>query len=457
MKKINIIQIGIIILLLTASITGCITEEKPPVQKEQTETDIALLLMNHFINNTIATAYNTLFTDEIKEQTNVEQLELIWTQITTQYGEFIEITSTKSTEEQGYIIVYVTCTYAELGLLDTRVVFDENKSIAGFQFVPTDTSDQYQPPDYAKTDQFTEITVTIGEGTEWELPGTLSIPNGEGVYPVVILVHGSGPNDQDETVGPNKPFKDLAWGLASNDIAVLRYEKRTKHYATTIVNQLNAFTVNEETISDALQAINLVSNYKSIDENSIYILGHSLGGMLAPRIAEQTHAISGLILMAAPTRHIEELMLNQTIYLSELDGTITPEEQNQINVTREQVEKIQNLSIEEDEIILGAGKAYWEDLLTYNPIQTAENIEIPMLFLQGKRDYQVTYEDDFSQWNLSFNDNSNVSLITYEKLNHLFITGEGNPTNTEYMVPGNVEEQVIIDIANWITALPVGA
>ena len=456
MNKITIIQIGIIILLLTASITGCITEEKPPVQKEQAETDIAILLMNNFINNTITISYNTIFNDELKEQTNVEQLELIWTQITTQYGEFIEINSTKLTEEQGYIIVYVTCNYAELGLLDTRVVFDENKSIAGFQFVPTDISDQYQPPDYAKTDQFTEKTVTIGEGTEWELPGTLSIPNGEGLYPMVILVHGSGPNDQDETVGPNKPFKDLAWGLASNDIAVLRYEKRTKHYATAIMNQLATFTVNEETINDALQAINLASNYKSIDESSIYILGHSLGGMLAPRIAEQTHAISGLILMAAPTRHIEELMLNQTIYLSELDGTITSEEQDQINVTREQVEKIQNLSIGEDEIILGAGKAYWEDLSTYNPVQSAENIEIPMIILQGKRDYQVTYEDDFARWNASFNDNSIVSLITYEPLNHLFITGEDKSTNMEYMIPGNVEEQVIIDIANWITVLSGG-
>jgi len=103
MKKITIIQIGIIILLLTASITGCIAEQKPPVQKEQTETDIAILLMKNFINNTITTSYNTLFTDELKEQTNVEQLESIWTQITTQYGEFIEITSTKLTEDQAII------------------------------------------------------------------------------------------------------------------------------------------------------------------------------------------------------------------------------------------------------------------------------------------------------------------------------------------------------------------
>jgi len=407
--------------------------------------------MNHFINNTISTAYNTLFTDEIKEQTTVTQLELIWTQITSTYGDFIEITSTKTTEEQGYIIVYVTCNYADLGLLDTRVVFDENKSIAGFQFAPTDISDQYQPPDYANSTLFTETNVTIGEGTEWELPGTLSIPTGDGPYPVVVLVHGSGPNDRDEAIGPNKPFKDLAWGLASKGIAVLRYEKRTKQYSSTILNQLSSFTVNEETIYDALEAINLFDNYDTIDNNSVYVLGHSLGGMLAPRIAGQTTALKGVILMAAPTRHLEELMINQTIYLTGLDGEITQEEQGQIDVIQDQVEQIRTLSIAEDEIILGAGLAYWEDLSTYYPVQTAESLSIPMLILQGKRDYQVTYEDDYTQWNNTFADNQNVTMNSYETLNHLFISGEGTPTNTEYMTPSNVDEQIIIDIVNWIT------
>jgi len=457
MKKATIIQICIIILIITASLTGCISEEKPPVDKEQTETDIALSLMDHFINNTITNAYYTIFTDDIKQQTTVEQLELIWDQITSTYGDFVEITKTKTTEELGYTIVYVTCKYADLGLLDTRVVFDDNKHIAGFQFVPTDVSDQYQTPDYANLEKFTETAITIGKGTEWELPGTLSIPNGEGPFPVVILVHGSGPNDQNETVGPNKPFKDIALGLASNSIAVIRYEKRTKYYATTIVNQLATFTVNEETINDALQAINLVSSYDNIDGNSVYILGHSLGGMLAPRIAKQTNAISGLILMAAPTRSLDELILNQTKYLFELDGTITSEEQTQINATIKLVEQIQSLSIADDEIILGAGKAYWEDLSKYSPLQTAESLDIPMLFLQGKRDYQVTYEDDFSLWNVSFKDNTNLSLINYETLNHLFIAGEGAPTNTEYMKPGNVDQQVIIDIVNWINNISTGA
>ena len=453
MKKTALIPLGILFLIITAALTGCISEEKPQKQEEKTETDLALLLMNYYNNNTIAIAYNTMFTDEIREQTSVEQLEMIWNQIIASYGDLQEIIQTKITEEEGYTIVYVTCSYSDLGLLDTRIAFDESKLIAGFQFVATDLSDQYQQPTYADTNQFNEIIITIGEGTAWELPGTLTIPNGEGPYPVVILVHGSGPNDQDESIGPNKPFKDLAWGLASNDIAVLRYEKRTKHHSTTIVNQLTTFTVFDETIDDALEAITFLNTYESIDNQSIYLLGHSLGGMLAPRIAAQTTKLAGIIMLAAPARHLEELMLNQTIYLSGIDGEITTEEQTQIDLAQTQVQQIQNLSIAEDEIILGAGKAYWEDLSTYEQVETAQTLIIPMCILQGKRDYQVTYEDDFTQWNNTFADNQNVSMNSYETLNHLFISGEGTPTNTEYMTPSNVDEQVIIDIANWITAL----
>jgi len=152
---------------------------------------------------------------------------------------------------------------------------------------------------------------------------------------------------------------------------------------------------------------------------------------------------------------LEELLINQTIYLLGLDGEITAEEQGQIDIIQGQVEQIQTLSIAEDEIILGAGLAYWQNLSTYYPIQTAESLSIPMLILQGKRDYQVTYEDDFAQWNTSFSNNDNVSLITYESLNHLFIAGVDDPTNNEYMNPGNVDEQVINDIVTWITSLSV--
>jgi esterase/lipase len=441
------------LIIITAIIlTGCTSiDESLTKPTEITIEDIAKSLQYHFVNDTLTdTIFNTIFNDTIKAQTNPIQLEYIWTQITNNYGDFIKITNIKITQELGYNIVYLTCEYTKLGVLDTRIVFDDNNLIAGLQFVPTDISDQYQPPTYVNTQNFTENNVTIGNNTQWELPGTLTMPIGNGPFPAVILVHGSGPNDRDETIGPNKPFKDLAWGLATNGIAVLRYEKRTKYYATTIINQLNNLTIYDETTEDALNAVTFLKTNMNIDNTHIYLIGHSLGGMLAPQIANQTTDLNGIILMAAPTRPLEDLIINQTFYLLNLDGIITDEEQKQIDQIQENVTKIKTLTISTNEIILGAGLAYWESLANYNPVATALTLDIPMLILQGKRDYQVLYEIDFFTWQTAFNENTNVNLIAYDLLNHLFISGNGTPTNVEYNDPGNIHEAVITDISTWI-------
>jgi len=442
----------IIIIILGVLFSGCIennleNNKEPPVE---TVEDIAVNLMYNFANGTIDEIYNDVFTDEIKQQASLDQFILIWNQITGQYGDFVEINNIKTTNELGYIVVYVTCYYSVLGNLDTRIVFNSDNKISGLQFVPTDVSSLYKLPSYSYEDNFNEHNITIGGDTSWPLPATLTIPNGGGPYPVVILVHGSGPNDRDETIGPNKPFKDMAWGLATNDIAVLRYEKRTKYYADTIVDDLTNFTVYEETIDDAISAVNFLKEFENIDSNHIYILGHSLGGMLAPRIGTETSDIAGLIMLAAPARPLEDLILDQTIYLSELDGNISESDQKQIDLIQENVTKIKNLNISDDEIIIGAGFSYWADLSNYNQISTAQSLSYPMLLLQGKRDYQVLYEKDFLVWQSELANKSNVTFISYDSLNHLFISGYGTPTNSEYFSFGNVDEQVIIDISNWI-------
>ena len=100
--------------------------------------------------------------------------------------------------------------------------------------------------------------------------------------------------------------------------------------------------------------------------------------------------------------------------------------------------------------MFNAPRAYWEYLSTYNTVETAESLSIPLLLLQGKRDYQVTYADDFATWQVTFQDDPLVTLRSYDSLNHLFISGTGVPTNTEYLTPGNVNKDVILDISNWI-------
>ncbi|MBN1280213.1 MAG: DUF3887 domain-containing protein [Candidatus Thermoplasmatota archaeon] len=441
--------ITLVLFVFVGILSGCTTQDETPAPPEYTVEEIASMIITDFDDGTFSEAF-VFFNDTVAQAIDAEQLSLIWQSLTNSYGSFEGIIRLRTTIESGYTVVYVTCNYSLLGYLDTRFVFDDQDLVAGFQFVPTDLSSLYMPPSYANQSLFTEVNVTIGE-EPWQLPGTLTLPITAAPHvPAVVLVHGSGPNDRDETIGPNKPFKDLAWGIASQGIAVLRYEKRTKYYPDAVATMLDTFTVQEETITDAIAAVTYLRSYPGINTSQVYVLGHSFGGYLAPRIAQQEENVTGLILLAAHTRHIEELILSQVIYLAGLDGNITADEQASINQTEEAVEQVQTLNISADEIVLGASYAYWADLASYDPIATAETLSIPLFVLQGKRDYQVTYTDDFLAWQDALTGVATVHFQTYDALNHLFIPGTGTPSNTEYNTPGNVDSQVITDIVAWI-------
>src|SRR5262249_4286540 len=183
--------------------------------------------------------------------------------------------------------------------------------------------------------------LTLGSAP-WELPAILTIPNGKGPFPAVILVHGSGPGDEDETIGPNKPFKDLAWGLASNNVAVLRYKKRTLVHAAQM-SEIK-ITVMDETVDDARLAIELLSKTDGIDKKKIYVLGHSLGGMLAPRIVTNSTA-AGIVIMAGSTRPLEDLLVEQLEYLSA--GGFAP--QSSVDAAKQSRKDVQNPNLKPDD------------------------------------------------------------------------------------------------------------
>jgi fermentation-respiration switch protein FrsA (DUF1100 family) len=269
----------------------------------------------------------------------------------------------------------------------------------------------------------------------------------------VVLVHGSGPNDRDETIAGNKPFRDLALGLASQGIAVLRYDKRTLVYGQKMA-AMSDLTVQDETISDALAAVALLRETDKIDPARIVVLGHSLGANLAPRIGQQDPSIAGLILMAGNARPLELLVLQQSEYLAGLDGTITPEEHTQLDAVRAQVIATEHAAPGDDPTMLlfSIPPAYWIDLNAYDPVATAQQVTLPMLFLQGERDYQVTLAD-FVLWQVGLGGRDDVTFTLYPTLNHLFMAGEGMPSPEEYQTQGHVSADVIRDIASWVHGL----
>ncbi|MEM0492523.1 MAG: alpha/beta hydrolase [Candidatus Thermoplasmatota archaeon] len=440
MKKI-IFPILVSFVLMGVLLIGC-TQQQSTLNTQETCAKECITLLS---NGRYREAYN-LFNSNVTTQISIAQLEYVWVSIIEQYGAFLGIVKTDTGTLLGHMFVDVTCNFSISGEINIRLFFDEHILIAGMQILPVQRAYEYTPPDYVDATAFYEINITIGS-EEWVLPGTMTIPNGEGPYPGVVLVHGSGQNDRDETTGPNKPFKDIAWGLASNGIVVLRYEKRTKQYQQRFA-EIRNYTVQDETIDDAIAAVDLLNVTSIVNHSQIFILGHSLGGMLAPRIAIQDQRIAGLILLAAPTRHIEDLFLDQMMYLTSLYSTID-ENNTSISIIKNIVKKIKELNISDGEMVLGAPKSYWSDLQTYDPVVTAKSLDIPMLILQGKRDFQVTMVD-FNMWNETFYGKTSVTLKSYDSLNHLFIPGIGKPTRIEYFIEGHIPNEVITDIASWI-------
>jgi len=417
--------------------------------KSSTVEDMGRNFVNLLVNKNFTEA-EKFFTEEVAKALPDNALESVWGNVTATLGRFNSIIDIKAPEYGEYRVVIVTCDF-KLGTLGIQITFNKDAKIAGLYFLQPQLKALYTPPSYADPNNFIEIELTI-DTVGWKLPATLTLPKTDKPCPAVVLVHGSGPQDRDETIGPNKPFKDLAWGLASKGIAVLRYEKRTKQYGEKSL--IEGFTVDEETIDDAVSAIELLYQRKEIDKNKIFLLGHSLGGMLSPRIAERTDKIKGIIILAGTVKDLLELMPKQARYLASLDDKITEEEAKEIEELEKQIAYIKSLKVGKNEIILGAPGSYWLDLINYNPIEAIKKLSIPILILQGDRDYQVSVED-FNLWQKELKDKPNIEFKLYEKLNHLFIFGEGKPNPDEYYKPGNVAQEVVEDIAKWIRFIQI--
>lgn len=378
-----------------------------------------------------------------------------WAQLRTQIGQFKSVAHIRSQQTQGLQVVTLVCVF-ERGTIDTIIAFEPDGRIAGLRFVPHQEAAAWTPPGYAHPDKFRERPVTIAF-QHWKLPGTLTMPNGTGPFPLLVLVQGSGAHDEDETIGPNKPFKDLSWGLASRGIAVLRYVKRTKQYGAKASDDPQALTVNDEVIHDARAAISLAAGQPGIDKNRVFLLGHSLGGYLAPRIANGDAQIAGVIIMAGSTRPMEQIVVAQERYLAAESRLPADRANAAIAKAEEDAKAIESPALAKGETVELAGvkvpASYFLDLRGYQPAEVAARLKIPILILQGGRDYQVT-QADYDGWKQALAGHSNVTFKFYPALTHLFMTsstpGAGLGTPQDYAKPGHVDPQVIQDIASWV-------
>ena len=445
-----IYKLSILLLLLMLAVPATAQDESDP------EAD-AIAIAQGMIAELNAEDYEAVverFTPEMSAALPVGTLDQTWTSLTEQFGMYeseYAVTVEPAPGTDGLTVTVTTI--FENAPLDFIVTVLPDGQIAGLFIRPA--SVQLDAVAYIDPDAFTETDVIVGEDGEWPLPGTLALPNGDGPFPAVILLGGSGPTDRDGTVGAQAPLRDIAQGLASQGIAVLRYDKRPLVHGAQLAD-VTDFTLQEEYVDDTLAAITLLQSTEGVDTENIYIAGHSLGGSAAPRIAAQSEDVAGLIILAGGAAPLSDTIVRQFTYIAGLDGDISEEEQAQIDAVTVDAEAINALAAGEDieapASLLGTPASYWLDLLTNPPAERAADLEIPMLILQGERDYQVTVADDLALWEAATAERDDVTITTYAELGHAFTTASDPATPDDYAVAANVDAAVIEDIIAWVNA-----
>lgn len=378
----------------------------------------------------------------------------LWAQLVAQYGAFQSIGGVTTTAQAPYTIAAVPTQFANSTVTLTVAVSSAGQ-VSGLhvaKVAPSASSPASSPAAYVNRAAFTEGSVTVGSAP-WALPGTLSLPNGAGPFPAIVLVQGSGPNDRDETFGPNKPFRDLAWGLASAGIAVLRYDKRTFVYSAQMAAD-TSITVRQETTDDAMAAVTLLRKTPKVDPARVFLVGHSLGAYLAPRIAAQVPGqLAGIAMLEAPSTPLVQLILIQEQYLASLQGSPSPQVEQQLASLNAKVALAESPSLSSStpasELPLNTPASYWLDLRTYHALTVGANLTIPMFFSQGGRDYQVP-PSELQPWETALAGHSNATFKTYPAMDHLLLDGGGPATPAEYSVPGHVDAQLVADVAAWV-------
>ncbi len=388
------------------------------------------------------------FTSQLQEQLSVGALEEAWKSL-EQIGQLEEIIAIQVEQVQAFQVVVLTAMFPAVNI-DINISFNTEGELAGLVFTMSEFQGEYLVPPYVEEEKITEEKVEFGQDP-WVISGKLTLPRGDGPWPVIILMGGSGPTDADGTMAANKPYRDIAWGLATEGIASLRFDKRTRIYQEKLATATD-FTVHEEYIEDTLFALEFVRGLDTIDQDQIYLAGHSQGGMILPRVAVEAENVKGLIYLAAPARGLEDLMWEQYNYLAELEEEITSEIQAQLDMIAGHIDKIKDPDLSPEtpaSQLMGIAAPYWLDLRAYDQLETAAGLTQPMLFIQGGRDYQVT-EEDFTMWKEVLGNRDDVLFTFFPDLNHIFHYGEGMAVPGEYLMVGHVEWEVLQEIIDWI-------
>ncbi len=300
--------------------------------------------------------------------------------------------------------------------------------------------------------------IVLNEGGKYPLKGLLTLPDGDGPFPGVVLVHGSGSSNMDERVGKLTPFRDIAEGLAERGIAVVRYDKRSFAHGLKMLRDKNTLiTVKEETIDDAVSAIELLRADPRVDSSRIYLIGHSMGAMLAPRIDAEGGNCRGLVLLAGTPRKLEEVLREQVEeQLAQMPPFVRKLSEKKTRQLLDSFDGLYDLTDDEAKNKkMGGGTTlyYFKEMGEHPAGDYLTRMEKPVLIMQGGKDFQAKAHVDLKMYQELLKDRPNVTFRLYENLNHCFvpaISDRISKAKQEYNVERHIGPEVIGQIARWI-------
>ena len=367
-----------------------------------------------------------------------------------QFGVLQECDAPTGGTLDAYAIAEYRCKYS-LAPVNLRFAWNAKGQLGGLYFQPLPPEPKALPlPDNVREEE----VVTGAES--WPLPGTLLLPASDKPAPMVVFVQGSGPNDRDETLGPNKPLRDLAYGLASQGIASLRYDKRTRALGQRFKTELRNWTFDDEVVDDAVAALALVAARR--DVGPIFIVGHSLGATLAPRIAtaaaKRGVRVAGVVMLAAPATPLADVIVYQHEFLALLPTpTVTPQALDDMKERRENVRRLIEQGKAEPSVgplPLDMPASAWLDIGRYDPVASLlDQPDLPALLVFGGRDFQVPIHEK-RLWGERLGSRPNTTLVEFPSVSHLMMDGKGSMSPVEYNKAGLVSQDVIDRVGGWI-------
>jgi len=449
-NTLKILTSKVILLLVLILSTSLVSNTTEVVSIERPKE-----LIKHFQNGTVEEIYSQ-YDSNMAKILPPHRMAPIWSQLLANYGEFIGF-GIQDTISKGENLIINTELDFKKAIMNFMVSINvKTDKVSGIYFSEekkkNTKSELPKPlPSYIDTNSFVESDIIIRD--KFDLKGKLTLPKKK-TNIVFVLVHGSGPNDMDGTIGENKFLKNLAWGLSSYGFAVVRYEKLTLRYGRELYKLNPAMTQDDEYNNSILGAIDFIKNDNNLKDNKIVLIGHSQGASAITSFSTNKD-ISGMILLAGSPRKLYDLYTEQLEYIFNLDGIIRPSERTIIQEHKDKIKYFKTYKegkVEIDSLPMNLSIEYLKHLENYNPIKNLNKSEKPTLILSGSNDYQVTTKD-FNIWVSELESKKNIKFNLIQNVNHIFGETEKLSVPADYQLYTPIAPNLFDEINKWIINL----